>query len=428
MKFQGRLKELKFLQSKVGKSAFGYVTGRRRVGKSTLLRKLVKKNLGIYYQAIEGTAGQQLEDLVNYLKSRLSIFQEIQPKNWLEFFSLLSHCSLPKILVFDEFPYWIKSDPSLSSQWQRWVDQDLPKQSCLVLVSGSSQNMLYNEFLQASSPLYGRAQIHLHLQPLSYRDFCQANRYSIHTLHSFELYSVVGGIPHYWQMIPRGSLIKRIEALYFEPSGPLAEEPKRILDDEAIEGNLPRAILDLIGRGVHRPSELASRLGTQQGNLSRPLNLLLEVGLVQKDLPFGESSRSTKRVLYEVRDPSLSFYYGTFLPHRNLWFSKSNQAKQQLIHEHASKQWEHFCRKNILGASRYWESDIEIDLIAPGKSKNSLLVAECKWRRLKKNEEEKILGTLQEKFQKTKISKKYSQIQYKVFSQNNAQEIFSKID
>lgn len=420
--FWGREEELGRIRRRLGKGGFGYVTGRRRVGKTALLLQARRLFGGVYHQAVEGTPQQQLLHAAEELRESFPIFREVAPKTWAEFFRLLSREKLPRLLIFDEFPYWVSGDPSLASVLQKWVDHELPKTKTLVLVSGSSQSMLHSQFLQHSAPLYGRASLHLHLEPMDYPWFCRVMGCGPADPVSFARFSLVGGVPHYWRLMPKGSWVRQAEALYFEPSAILAEEPVHLLRDEGIGGALPRAILDLVGRGVSKPSELAARLGTAQGNLSRPLAVLLELGLLHREMPFGESSRTTKRVLYTVEDPALSFYYGAYLPFRARWPALSTREKEQVLRAHVSRQWERFCRQAHPGSGRYWEKDVELDVIAR-KTGGSYLVAECKWTVLTPRGLERERKLLQEKFESTRLSRKLKKVEFQVFTPSDLQEL-----
>lgn len=420
--FLNRHQELITLQKRCGKSGFGFMTGRRRVGKTALLRQVVRAQGGWYHQAIEGTPAQQIGHLVAELKPLCPIFAEVMPSTWAEFFHLLARESLPPIVVFDEFPYWVQGDSTVPSVLQKWIDHELSKHRTLLMISGSAQSMLYSQCLQHDAPLYGHANLHMHLAPMSYAWFCKAYRYPIANPQSFERYSLVGGIPHYWRLMPRGSPIQQATALYYQAGALLAEEPIRILQDETVTGNIPKAMMDLIGRGVSRPGEVASRLGIPQGHLSRPLALLCEIGLVERELPFGESVRTTKRVLYQLRDPALSFYYGSYLPSRSVWDQWPTCERSSLIHRHAARCWEHFCRQAFPGAARYWEGDIEIDLIAPLPGAKRYVVGECKWTRLTPAERQQQLRALEEKFHRTPLAKRLK-VEFRLFTQTELAEI-----
>lgn len=420
--FWDREGEMAAIHAALRRGGFGYVTGRRRVGKTALLVRASERLHGFYHQAVEGTPEQQLMHLAEEMGRAIPLFREVAPRTWGEFFRLLSKERLPRLMVFDEFPYWVSGDPALPSLFQKWIDHDLPRQKTLVLVSGSSQAMLYSQFLREGSPLYGRASSHLALEPMSYSWFCRALHYRTADPLSFLRFSLVGGVPHYWKLMPRGSVIHQAETLYFAPSALLAEEPAHWIRDEGITGNLPKALLDLVGRGVHKPSELASRLGTAQGNLSRPLALLLELGLIQREFPFGESSRSTKKVLYRLRDAALSFYYGAFLPYRTKWQGLGGKEKMRLLEHHASRQWEYFCQRFYPGSARYWEGKTEIDLVGPGKKAGGYVVAECKWAWVGRKEEKRLLDDLEARFRGTRLArrlKKSAALSFRVLSKKH---------
>lgn len=413
--FWDRDDELAQIARQLRRGGFGYVTGRRRVGKTALLQRAIQRVGGVYHQAVEGTPQQQLLHLVEEVREAWPIFRDVLPKSWGEFLRLLTRERLPRLLVFDEFPYWVQGDPTLPSLMQKWIDHELPKHRTLVLVSGSSQSMLYSQFLHQASPLYGRASVHLNLQPLSYRWFCRALGYDRRDPASFARFSLVGGVPHYWKLMPRGSLVQQVEHLYMNPAAILAEEPTHLLRDEGIVGSLPKAILDLVGRGVTKPSELAARLGTVHSNLSRPLALLIQLGLLHRELPFGESPRTTKKVLYSIPDPALAFYYGTCLAARSRWPSLTPRARHSLLHQHAARVWEQCCRRAYAGAGRYWEGEVEIDLVAPLPGRR-FLVAECKWAHVSPRQERRLLEALRARFRRTRLHRALPRVSFRLLT------------
>ena len=139
----------------------------------------------------------------------------------------------------------------------------------------------------------------------------------------------------------------------------------------------------LAGRGAERLSEIAGRLGTAQTNLSRLLQQWLDASILRRELPFGESVRSSKKVLYRIQDPATRFWFRVYSPHRSLWRTYTPAQKRKLIHDHAATVFEDHCRERFPGAQRYWESGVELDLVAPDPDNDKgLLVAEVKWRPL----------------------------------------------
>ncbi len=197
----------------------------------------------------------------------------------------------------------------------------------------------------------------------------------------------------------------------------MEQEPQRILRDEGVSGLNAVAALEAVGRGAERPSEIASRLGTAQTNLSRLLQQLLDAAILTRELPFGESVRSTKKILYRIQDPTMRFWFRVYSPHRSLWATYSAAQKRSLIHEHAGAVFEDFCRARYPGAGRYWESNIELDLVAPDpeatpKDAGRLLVAEVKWRRLSVAERKRVLSQLESKWSRCALRTRYPDVRF----------------
>ena len=102
------------------------------------------------------------------------------------------------------------------------------------------------------------------------------------------------------------------------------------------------SLLEVIGRGAEKPSEMASRLGTVQTNLSRLLQQLLDASVLTREIPFGESARSTKKTRYRIQDPTLRFWFRVYSPHRTRWQRYSKTEKTKLLHDHASTVFEDY--------------------------------------------------------------------------------------
>ena len=111
---------------------------------------------------------------------------------------------------------------------------------------------------------------------MDYAAFCNACSLRRGDPESFEKFVCVGGIPKYWEFVEAGQdVVALVESLYFDFAPYMEQEPQRILRDEGIVGLNAVAVLEAVGRGAERPSEIASRLGTAQTNLSRLLQQLL---------------------------------------------------------------------------------------------------------------------------------------------------------
>jgi len=411
--FVNRIKEQQELEASARKGGLLVVFGRRRVGKTRLLAHWLRSRGGMYSQAIEGPLDMQIQQVFADIRPQLST--QIVPKSWPEFLEVLTMQKKPWSLCLDEFPYLTAVDASLPSQLQKWLDHSMPR-DCQLILAGSSTRMMNDLFLNRSAPLYGRAHKLLHVQPMDYAAFCDACALKPADMASFEKYSLVGGIPKYWEFVEKGhDVVALAEALYFDFAPYMEQEPQRILRDEGVTGASALSVLEAVGRGAERPSEIATRLGVVQTNLSRLLQQLLDASVLGRELPFGESMRTTKKVLYRIQDPTIRFWFRVYSPHQSLWRTFDAAQKQKLIHDHASTVFEDACRARYDGAARYWEKDVELDIVAKHPQNPTGVVAvEVKWRKLSAQERRNVMSQLQQKWARTALSQKYPIVRFEV--------------
>ena len=413
MEFVNRDAELRELDAAGRHGGLLVVFGRRRVGKTRLLRRWLQARGGLYSQAIEAQRDLQIQQVFADLRPQLET--QLVPKTWPELLEILALQKKSWVLCLDEFPYLTAVDATLPSRLQKWLDHSLPR-GCLLILAGSSTRMMNDLFLHRAAPLYGRARKLLHVRPMDYPAFCAACGQKPGDLESFEKFACVGGIPKYWEFVEAGQdVVALVESLYFDFAPYMEQEPQRILRDEGVVGLNALAVLEAVGRGAERPSEIAARLGTAQTNLSRLLQQLLDASILARELPFGESVRSTKKTLYRIQDPTMRFWFRVFSPHQSRWRTYPAAEKRKLIHDHAATVFEDFCRARFPGAQRYWESDVELDLVAPDPdAPQRLLVAEVKWRRLAVAERGNVLRQLESKWARCSLRARHPRVRLEV--------------
>lgn len=408
--FTNRVEELKELAAAAKVGGLLVVFGRRRVGKTRLLTHWLRPQNGLYSQAIEAAPGIQIEQVMRDLGASLKT--NIAPKNWSEFLELLGLEKGRRIVCLDEFPYLVASDPSLPSVIQRWLDHQRPKQFTMVL-SGSSASAMNDYFLNRAAPLYQRARKLLHVEPMSYRSFCDACGIKSDTMESFTRFALVGGIPKYWEFVePRATALDLAEELFFGRSAFLEDEPGRILRDENIAGLNALSVLEAVGRGAEKTSEVAARLGTAQTNLSRTFQQLLDASVLAREIPFGESMRSTKKTRYRIQDPALRFWFQVYSPHRTRWQAYNRAEKEKLIHDHAATVFEDYCRAQHPSAARYWEGDVEFDYVRDAG--NRVVVGEVKFKRLSAAERRQLENHLASGWQRCGLARRFREVAFEI--------------
>jgi AAA+ ATPase superfamily predicted ATPase len=395
----GRLNDL--LRGREGRLAVLY--GRRRVGKTRLLLEWTGRNRGLYTVADQSSPDVQRRYFATAVAGVFSGFADVEYPDWASLLTRLAReASAAKWkgpLVIDELPYLALGAPELASVLQRFVDHDARQAGLRVGLAGSSQRMMQGLVLSSSAPLYGRAQALFEVRPLSAKHLRVA--FPRHSAPEIcELYTAWGGIPRYWELAREAAndVLQQIDALVLDPLGPLHDEPDRLLLEELPPAVELRPILDAIGLGVHRVSEIAGRIGRQATSLGRPLGRLQEMGLVRRETPFGDSSQS-KRSLYKLDDPFVRFWFEMVAPRRGALLSSRPPERMALLH----KQWtglvaaafEDLGRQLLPDLStdtplgklgpwqagrRWWQGNLpEWDLVSRSVGDERLLLGEIKW-------------------------------------------------
>lgn len=379
--------------------------GRRRVGKTRLLIEWSSAHDGLYTVADPSAAPVQRRYFAQGVAERFPGFDEVTYPDWKSLLRRLSgECARRGWrgpLILDEIPHLIAADRSFPGILQNWIDGDARTARMVVAMAGSSQRMMQGAVLDASAPLYGRATEMLEIKPLLPGYLSRAFG-SLPPRKIAELHALWGGIPRYWELAqPFGdSLEESLDHLVLDSSGPLHAEPDRLLMQESPSAASLRPILDLIGAGVHRMSEIAGRLGQPATSLSRPLSRLIELGLVKREIPFGEKEKSGKLALYRIEDPFFRLWFSVVAPHRALLAASPRETRlavwKKLRSNLEAQAWEDLCRASVaflhttdsplgvhgpwMPARRYWRrGEPEWDVVASSVDGEKLLLGEVKW-------------------------------------------------
>ena len=397
MKFVNRIEEAKRLKQVLNaeKSTFTVLYGRRRLGKSTLITRVLNQN-DVYYLADQTDATLQREALAKMISGIIPGFDKVIYPNWNVFFDTLNDRTTQKFtLCIDEFPYLIGSSPDLPSILQNKIDSKQLKFN--LIICGSSQQLMYGLVLDASSPLYGRADAILKIAPIKVPYIKEA--LGVSSLDAVEEYAVWGGVPRYWELREGyANLREAIQSNMLSVNGTLYEESIKLFKDDIKDIVKTATIMSYVGGGAHRMSEIAGRSGEIATNLSRPLAKLISLGYLTKEIPFGENEKNSKKSLYKISDPFMNFYFQFIIPNRS--FIEIGRIAPILSNldnhfsDYVADYWEKLCRETVsenaidgitFGIARRWWGNvsrnerIEIDVVAESLDKKYLLVGECKW-------------------------------------------------
>ena len=405
MEFIDRKKEFERLQKSLNreKPQFIVVYGRRRIGKSTLIKKVMDFSRGdIYFLADKTSEPSQRQLISATIDMTIEGFATANYPTWESLLLSLNRSIDHRITVcLDEFPYLVKSCPALPSIIQKLLDDKKLKYD--LIICGSSQQMMQGFVLDSKEPLYGRADEIIKMKPIAPAFVSQALRCD--AAQAVREYAVWGGVPRYWELRENyDSLYDAIEHLLLTSEGTLYDEPSKLLYDEMRDTVQASSILSFIGNGANKLSEIAARAEKQATDITPHLSRLKELGFINKEIPFGESEKKSKKGLYHISDPLLRFHYRYVIPYRSLIELGNSQAVLNVFkngeNDYVSRTWEELCRNHITAhgldgimyqmASRWWGSyyneekqqylPVELDVVAESFDGKHLFLGECKWQ------------------------------------------------
>lgn len=401
MKFVDRTEETHRLKTVLSRdNAVVVVYGRRRLGKSELIKRVLADK-DIYFLADRSEGRHQRELLSKVIAQSIPDFDKVEYPDWETLFRAINYRVQQGItLCLDEFPYMVELSTELPSVLQKLIDEKSLRYN--LIFCGSSQTMMYGTFLDANAPLYGRASATIKLTPIRLPYLQEALQIE-DAVRVIEEYSVWGGVPRYWELRePEQTLEASLWSNIFSVNGTLYEEPAKLLMDDVKDLVKTSTLMSYVGSGANRLSEIASRAGEPATNLSRPLKKLVDLGFLEREIPFGTNEKSSKKSLYKIADPFMAFYYQFVVPNRSFIELGRTKPIELALNSHfgeyVSMQWERLCRDAITGndfngiiygqAHRWWGSvlnedgkpeQVEIDVMAESLDKRTLLVGECKW-------------------------------------------------
>lgn len=349
------------------------------------------------------------------------------PRDWGSLFDLWRELSPSgSVLVLDEFPYLVRNAPELPSILQRTVDS-LGDSGKKIVICGSSQRMMQRLVLDSSEPLYGRAKEILKIEPLGYEWMAKA--FPKRTpFERFAYWAVFGGVPRYWELTAGdGDLMESIRQHVMSPLGVLHDEPSHLVIDEVSDFAKASSILSLVGNGVNRMSEIAARMGRKATEMSHPIKRLQELGLIERQIPFGADKANGKKSVYRIADNFLSFWYSFVAPNLSRpSFLDTPEGKSEFdvaFRIFLGQKWEKLVRLRVAddwnGVSRWWGTGLdrqpmELDIVAESRDGRTLLVGEAKLS-LPLSENAHVLAELERKAQLLPFRAKYKTVVPRLF-------------
>jgi len=412
--------------------------GRRRVGKTELLRAFCENKPHLFFIATLSSDGDQLAAF----SQRIWGFEHSEIPDgftfpsWETAFRALVDLPGRPIVVLDEFTYLIGGNKAIPSILQKVWDESLKDTRVFLVLCGSYIGLMEAEGLGYQAPLYGRRTGSLFLQPLSLP--AATAFFPDHTpVHQIEAWSVLGGMPYYLEVFDDASNIyQNIRRNILEPQGRLHSEPRLVLMEELRQPRNYFSILGAIAHGRTRLNEIAQR--ARVGNASttaRYLDILQKMRLIKRKVPATESQpQKSKKGIYQFTDPFLRFWFRYVHPYMGslelgLAGSILDQHVRPTFQAYVGTAFEQAARAHVAQLARagdlpflperigsWWDRRAEIDLAAVSDREGSILLGECKWssRPLGVN----IWRDLQDKARLVLEGGRYPHVHYALFSKS----------
>lgn len=411
--FIGRNEELQWLFSKYNSTGGQLIVlyGRRRIGKTEILREFCKDKPHVYYSCRECTDEEQLRSFSQrMLKQNLPAARYIRHfSDWDHAFRSIidlqsettDHRLGKKLLIIDEFPYMVKNNPTIPSLLQNLWDEILKDENVMIVLCGSAMSFIEKEILAEKNPLYGRATGILKMKEMSFYDAIQFfPRYS--HIEKIVAYSILGGVPHYLKQFDNNhSLEENIKNHILQRGSILYSEVEFLMRQELRETTVYNTIIEVIALGNTKLNDIHQKSQIEKSKLSVYIKNLVELDIIQREFPVPISVKehaNVQRGLYKITDSFFSFWYAFVFPNiSELELGDADgvykYSVEPALAPYASRIFEDICRayirrQNIAGllpfrcsqVGRWWDGKEELDIMAADRERRHYLLGECKFR------------------------------------------------
>lgn len=442
--FINRGRELEFLNNSFSekKSHFIVIYGKRRVGKTELVKQFFKNIPHIYFLADKAPEKEQLrllsEKVGLLFKDEFLLSRGFG--NWYEFFKYVKGKGRV-VIAIDEFPFLIEANKAIPSIFQKGWDEDLRNSEIFFVLLGSSIGMMETDVLGYKSPLFGRRTGQMLIEPLSFWDsrgfFPEKGQEEF-----IYLYGILGGTPAYLLQFDRSKdLCTNIREKILSTEAYLFSEPEFILREELREPRNYFSILRAISMGKTRVSEIINETGFEKNVVGKYLSVLTDLRIIKRDVPVTEKVfEKSKKGIYMMDDNFFRFWFNFVFPNKS--FIEEGEANYILENKikpgldiFTSQIFEEVCRafvrKGFLKGTkfnkvgRWWSRDAEIDVVATNEDENTILFGEAKWSTKKLGID--VLLDLKKKAARVEWGKKDRRQFYALFSRKGFVEALKEI-
>lgn len=403
MDFIGRQRELellrRFYDGKEG--AFVPVYGRRRVGKTTLLRRFCAGRPAIFFVGKEVPDALQRREFLTRAAQVLEepLLAEIEPPDWRRLLALVRERwrgDRRLVVVLDEFQWTAAASPGLPSAIQElWDSAWQSDRGVMLVICGSYVGFMEREVPGRRSPLYGRRTAQVHLKPFSFREARQFHpAYSV--VDAARTYFICGGVPAYLRAFRADrSVEQNIGDTLLDEFAPLHREADFLLREELREVQNYQAILGLLCAGSRPQREISAHTAVPASSVPYYLSQLEGLGYVARRYPLTQGKPVARHVRYELSDPLLRFWYRFVFPALSYLAAAGpgltlRDCVLPGLPAYFGRCFEALCREALpllymeervtaaFEVGQYWSPEVQIDVVGL-RQDNMTDLGECKW-------------------------------------------------
>ncbi len=410
--FVGRQAEIAQLEKHYasGKAEMFVLYGRRRIGKSTLLRQFCAQKPHAFYVATESTDAEELAAFSQAILQYQS-GQEVRAftyPSWEDALRMLAELPGRPLVVMDEFTYLFRANSALPSILQKVWDETLSRSRVFLVLCGSYVGMIERQVLDYRAPLYGRRTGELYLPPLPVTCLpAFFPRYD--ALQQMEAWGVPGGAPYYLaEFSDDQDVFTNIREQILATNGLLRHEPLITLREEVRETRSYKAVLTAVAEGHTRLNDIVQHSRLPDASTAvRYLDLLQEMRIIRREVPVTEEQpEKSRKGIYQVADHFMRFWFRYVRPYESTLLAADRP--QMVLDQHVRPTFDTYMGPILEEAAeafvwrladsgqlpflpervgRWWGGkddsgrDVEIDVVALSDRAGAILVGECKWSR-----------------------------------------------
>ena len=313
MKFIGRDTELNRLNKLISSDKFNtsLIYGRRRIGKSELIKQVLKTNdkLSVYYECKNVSESSNVESIADILSEQLHL-PKLGYKKIEDILKYIFELGKKEkiVIVLDEYPYLKEVVKGIDSIIQNLIDNYKDESKVTLILAGSYVNIM-KSLLEESNPLYGRIDLIIHLKQMDYYDSAEFYP-NLSNEDKVKIFSVFGGVPYYNQLIDDSLSVKEniINLIACENSR-LQNEVTMHLNNEIKKITNANETFFALSKGYCKYSDILSQSHVSSGpTLMDILNKLINMELVVKESPINDENNK-KKTKYQIIDNLSMFYY-----------------------------------------------------------------------------------------------------------------------